>query len=360
MTKSLTESAAEILKASLGSASKEPTAKLPGEEEDLGGATTSDPAGGEVGKKAAASVSKAAEPTAKGDAKSAKTDAMEEVETSETAEVVAEESAEEVVEMSEEDLVEAKKEMMKGMVAKHKGSMKEDVDALFNGESLSEEFRTKATTIFEAAVQSRVEKIVEDVISDNDEILEEAVEGIRIELAEQVDEYLNYVVEQWVKDNEVAIESGLRAELSEDFINGLKNLFAEHYIDLPEEKLEVAESLAEKVVELEEAAAASAEKLSALSKELNEAKKNESIRKICEGLTETQIAKMKSLAEGVEFTTEGEFNNKLAVIRENYFPNKKVVSEVTAAAETSEAQPEVVVPSYMENYVKAITKSLPK
>jgi hypothetical protein len=360
MTKSLTESAAEILKASLGSASKEPTAKLPGEEEDLGGATTSDPAGGEVGKKAAASVSKAAEPTAKGDAKSAKTDAMEEVETSETAEVVAEESAEEVVEMSEEDLVEAKKEMMKGMVAKHKGSMKEDVDALFNGESLSEEFRTKATTIFEAAVQSRVEKIVEDVISDNDAILEEAVEGIRVELAEQVDEYLNYVVEQWVKDNEVAIESGLRAELSEDFINGLKNLFAEHYIDLPEEKLEVAESLAEKVVELEEAAAASAEKLSALSKELNEAKKNESIRKVCEGLTETQIAKMKSLAEGVEFTTEGEFNNKLAVIRENYFPNKKVVSEVTAAAETSEAQPEVVVPSYMENYVKAITKSLPK
>ena len=362
MTKSLTESAAEILKASLGSASKEPTAKLPGEEEDLGGATTSDPAGGEVGKKAAASVSKAAEPAAKGDAKSAKTDAMEEVEAPESTDVVAESKSEKDDEEmeDEEDLEEAKKEMMKGMVAKHKGSMKEDVDALFNGESLSEEFRTKATTIFEAAVQSRVEKIVEDVISDNDKILEEAVEGIRVELAEQVDEYLNYVVEQWVKDNEVAIESGLRAELSEDFINGLKNLFAEHYIDLPEEKLEVAESLAEKVVELEEAAAASAEKLSALSKELNEAKKNESIRKVCEGLTETQIAKMKSLAEGVEFTTEGEFNNKLAVIRENYFPNKKVVSEVTAAAETSEAQPEVVVPSYMENYVKAITKSLPK
>jgi hypothetical protein len=363
MTKSLTESAAEILKASLGSASKEPTAKLPGEEEDLGGATTSDPAGGEVGKKAAASVSKAAEPTAKGDAKSAKTDAMEEVEAPESTDVVAESKSEkddEEMEDEEEDLEEAKKVMMKGMVAKHKGSMKEDVDALFNGESLSEEFRTKATTIFEAAVQSRVEKIVEDVISDNDKILEEAVEGIRVELAEQVDEYLNYVVEQWVKDNEVAIESGLRAELSEDFINGLKNLFAEHYIDLPEEKLEVAESLAEKVVELEEAAAASAEKLSALSKELNEAKKNESIRKVCEGLTETQIAKMKSLAEGVEFTTEGEFNNKLAVIRENYFPNKKIVSEVTAAAETSEAQPEVDVPSYMANYVKAISKTLPK
>ena len=360
MTKSLTESAAEILKASLGSASKEPTAKLPGAEEDLGGATETQPDGGDVGGKAAAGVKQAAKPGQEGaPAEPAKKLAKEESEASEE-EVVAEEAAEEVAEISEEDLAEAKKEMMKGMVAKHKGSMKEDVDALFNGESLSEEFRTKATTIFEAAVQSRVEKIVEDVIADNDAILEEAVEGIRVELAEQVDEYLNYVVEQWVKDNEVAIESGLRAELTEDFINGLKNLFAEHYIDLPEEKLEVAESLAEKVVELEEAAAASAEKMEVMAKELNEAKKNEAIRKICEGLTETQIAKMKSLAEGVEFTTEGEFGNKLAVIRENYFPSKKVVSEVTAAEETSEAQPEVVVPSYMENYVKAISKSLPK
>ena len=97
-----------------------------------------------------------------------------------------------------------------------------------------------------------------------------------------------------------------------------------------------------------------------MTTELNEAKKNEAIRKICEGLTETQIAKMKSLAEGVEFTTEGEFGNKLAVIRENYFPSKKVVSEVTVAAETSEVQPEVEVPSYMSNYVKAISKTLPK
>ena len=246
------------------------------------------------------------------------------------------------------------------LVAKHKGSMAEDVDALFNGESLSEDFRAKATTIFEAAVQSRVEKIVEDVISENDEVLAEAVESIKAELATQVDEYLNYVVEQWMENNAVAIESGLRAEPTEDFINGLKNLFAEHYIDLPEEKLEVAESLAEKVVELEEASVAREEQFVALSKELNEAKKNEAIRKICEGLTEVQVGKMKSLAEGVELTTEGEFNNKLAVIRENYFPSKKVVSEVKVAEETSEANPEVATPAYMERYVKAISKSLPK
>jgi hypothetical protein len=361
MSKTLSESAAEILKASLASASKEPAAKLPAEEEDLGGATETDPAGGEVGKKAAASVTVAAKPAAKGDAKAAKTDAMEEVQADETAEVFAEDvSEEEVVEVSEEELVEAKKKMKMDMVAKHKGSMAEDVDALFNGESLSEEFRTKATTIFEAAVQSRVEKIVEDVINENDEILAEAVEEIKTELATQVDEYLNYVVEQWMENNAVAIESGLRAELTEDFINGLKNLFAEHYIDIPEEKLEVAEELAAKVVDMEESVAVYEATLADLSNELNEAKKHEAIRKICEGLTEVQIGKMKSLAEGVEFTTEGEFNNKLAVIRENYFPVNKVKSEVKVAEETSEAQPEVETPAYMDRYVKAISKTLPK
>lgn len=392
MAKTLSESAAEILKASM-SAAKDPAQKVEGEVQDLGGATNDNPDGGEVGKKAAASVAAAAKPATKGDAKSAKTQAMEETETevSETAEVVAEESAEEttetveateaqasvesteevveeeVAEISEEEIVEAKKQMMKDMVTKHKGSMAEDVDALFNGESLSEEFRTKATTIFEAAVQSRVEKIVEDVIADNDKVLEEAVEEIKTQLETQVDEYLNYVVEQWVQDNQVAIETGLRAELVDDFISGLKNLFAEHYIEIPEEKVDVAEELAVKVVELEASAAQIAEaseaKIKALTEELNAAKKHEAIRKVCEGLTEVQIGKMKSLAEGVEFTTEGEFNNKLAVLRENYFPANKVTSEVKAVQETtvSEETPEVAeVSGIMAHYVKALTKTAPK
>lgn len=362
MAKSLSESAAEILKASMSGAGKEPAAKLPAEQEDLGGATETDPAGGPVGKKAAAPVGEAPKPNPKGDAKSAKTHAMEETEASEE-DVVVEETTEETVEeaeLSEEDLAEAKKEMMKGMVAKHKGSMKEDVDALFNGESLSEEFRTKATTIFEAAVQSRVEKIVEDVLADNDQVLSEAFDSIKTELSEQVDEYLNYVVEQWMSENAVAIETGLRAELVDDFISGLKNLFAEHYIDIPEEKADVVEELAVRVADLEEQATAVAAEKAALVEELNVAKKNEAIRKICEGLTEVQIGKMKSLAEGVEFTTEGDFNNKLATIRENYFPTNKVTSEVKVAEETSEPQPEVDVPSYMNHYVKAISKTLPK
>ena len=383
MTKTLSESAAEILKASLASANREPSKKLPGEEDDLGGATETNPEGGDVGTKAAAGVKQAEKPGKPGaPAEPAKKMAAEEV-VDEAApkgtaakpllkpgqkigkmpigeeEVASEEvMEEEVVEISEEDLAEAKKQMKMNLVAKHKGSMAEDVDALFNGESLSEEFRTKATTIFEAAVQSRVEKIVEDVLADNDNVLAEAVEEIKTDLATQVDDYLNYVVEQWMEQNAVAIESGLRAELTEDFINGLKNLFSEHYIDIPEEKLEVAEELAAKVVDLEESAAARDEQFAALTKQLNDAKKNEAIRKICEGLTEVQVGKMKSLAEGVEFTTEGEYTEKLAVIRENYFPSKTVKVEKVNEQESQE--PEVDVPAYMDRYVKAISKTLPK
>lgn len=370
MSKSLTESAAEILKASLSSAGKEQPQKLPAAVDDLGGATATDDYSGaahgekdvdvSIGKKAAAAVKQAKAP--KGPEVPAEPMKMAAEETEEEDdEVLEEDSSEDEEFYSEEEIAEAKKQHMKGMIAKYKGSMAEDVGALFNGESLSEDFRAKATTIFEAAVQSRVEAIVEEVLEENDAVLAEAVEGIKAEIAEQVDEYLNYVVEQWLEENQVAIESGLRAELSEDFINGLKNLFTEHYIEIPDEKLEVAESLAEKVVELEEENAILAEEYVATVTALNEAKKNEAIRKICEGLTETQIAKMKSLAEGVEFTTEGEFDDKLATIRENYFPNKKIVSEVKEAdASSDNSKPEVEVPSHMVHYVNAISKTLPK
>ena len=388
MAKTLSESAAEILKASMSSAGKEPMVKLPAEEEDLGG-EHQDGTVDAIGATAAADMKQMPKPGTSGvpgdtkPVKGAGAGGMrgdlpapkmgytkEESETSEEEQVIAEveASAEEVVEeevqeITEEDLAEAKKKMMKDMVAKHKGSMAEDVDALFNGESLSEEFRTKATTIFEAAVQSRVERIVEDVLSENDQVLEEAYEEIKNELTEQVDEYLNYVVEQWMEQNQVAIETGLRAELSEDFINGLKNLFAEHYIEIPDEKVDVAEELAVKVVELEEAAAAVEAEKAALVEELNAAKKHEAIRKICEGLTEVQISKMKSLAEGVEFTTEGDFNNKLATIRENYFPVNKITSEVKKIQETtvSEDTGEAVeVHGLMKHYVQAITKTAAK
>jgi hypothetical protein len=384
MSKTLSESAAEILKASMN-AQKDAAAKLPGEMDDLGGATAETPDGGEVGKKVAAAAGEASKPAAKGDAKTAKTQAMEETETSEE-EVIAEvpsiesddlpvfeakkeekeEEEEEEEEEDEEDEKAMKEAFKNDMKKKHAKSMAEDVDALFNGESLSEEFRTKATTIFEAAVNSRVDAILEDMMTENDAVLAEAVEELKNQMSTQVDEYLNYVVEQWVEDNQVAIEAGLRAELVDDFIGGLKNLFAEHYIEIPDEKVDVAQELANRVAELEESTVKTTEEVSeiiaSLTEQLNAAKKNEAIRKICEGLTEVQIEKMKSLAEGVEFTTEGEFDNKLATIRENYFPSKtNVKSEVKALQETAVEEPEVAeIHGMMKHYVNAIAKTAPK
>jgi hypothetical protein len=394
MSKTLSESAAEILRASMN-AGKEPMQTLPTQMDDLGGTTNEKPEGDEVGKKAAAATKEAPKPgqvSAEGDKKmnSVKSSGLakpvvgnmdpslgEETEETEEEETILEDSEEEETlipeakseddedeedeEDEEEDEKEMKMKMKKEMVEKYRGSMREDVDALFNGESLSEDFRVKATTIFEAAVQSRVESIVEDVLSENDAVLIEAIEEIKNEMSAQVDEYLSYAVEEWVNENQVAIETGLRAELVEDFINGLKNLFTEHYIEIPEEKVDVAEELAMTVAQLEEAMTAAAAEKADLVEKLNVANKNEAIRKICEGLTEVQVGKMKSLAEGVEFTTEGDFNNKLAVIRENYFPSKKMTSEVKVLQETAVEEPEVVEASgMMKHYVNAITKTAPK
>ena len=397
MSKTLSESAAEILKASMN-AQKDAAAKLPGEMDDLGGSTKEKPEGDDVGKKTAAGVGEAPKPgsaSVAGDKKmgsvksaniskpvvgSVQPGLGEETESSEEEEVIAEvpsiesddlpvfeaKKEEEEEEEEEEDEKAMKEAFKNDMKKKHAKSMAEDVDALFNGESLSEEFRTKATTIFEAAVNSRVDAILEDMMTENDAVLVEAVEELKNQMSTQVDEYLNYVVEQWVEDNQVAIEAGLRAELVDDFIGGLKNLFAEHYIEIPDEKVDVAQELANRVAELEESTVKTTEEASeiiaSLTEQLNAAKKNEAIRKICEGLTEVQIEKMKSLAEGVEFTTEGEFDNKLATIRENYFPSKtNVKSEVKTLQETAVEEPEVAeIHGMMKHYVNAIAKTAPK
>jgi len=451
MSKTLAESAAEILKASMSAAGKEPAATMSPEVEDLGGSTNDNPAGLSTGAAASAKAKMAAKPGAPGvPAEGTKKMASEESEESEE-DVLSEEdeielteeeldeyldslTEEELEEMiAEEELNEISKDKIgqalaqadakkddaydagdqkagyayhtqamrikaaanragkgnlslvkqrkmanmeeeveideeaeraaykAGIVAKYRGSMKEDVDALFNGESLSEDFRVKATLIFEAAVQSRVEAILEEILDENDAVLEEAIANVQEELSEQVDDYLNYVVEEWVDENQVAIETGLRAELVEDFIGGLKNLFAEHYIDIPDTKVDIAEALAAQVAELQEEAEETEEVLASLVEELSSVKKTEAIARICEGLTQVQAEKMKSLAEGVEFTAEGDFDNKLAVIRENYFPSRvSVNSEVKTLQETSVEEPEVAeVPSYMRHYVNAISKTAP-
>ena len=389
MAKTLSESAAEILNASIGK-NQEPAAKL-AQFQDLGGATPQDDYSGNpghtgddetegkdgsIGQAAADGVQVAPRPIPGG--KAAPQEPMGGVKSQGLAAPVvgsvgggeggmASEEVESEEEVIAEDEAELKAATIKEMIAKHKGSMLQDVDALFNGESLSEDFRVKATLIFEAAVTSRVEQIVSDVLEDNDQILAEAYDSMKSELSEQVDEYLNYVVEEWMQENQVAVDSGLRAELSEEFISGLKSLFEQHYIEIPDEKLDVAEELAEKVVELEESLAESTAQLSeqvkSLTEELNSVKKAKAINLACEGLTQVQASKLASLAEGVDFTTEGEFKTKLAVIRENYFPTKQTVqSEVKTIQQSTieESEVEQQVSGIMSHYVSAISKTVAK
>jgi hypothetical protein len=238
----------------------------------------------------------------------------------EETEVEDEEMLEEEEEEKHEDEAQDKK-LIKKMVKKSdlKEKIKEDMDALLFGENLSEEFVIKATTIFEAAVIARSEEVISEAEEQLMEEFELAVESIKEDLASKVDDYLNYMVEEWMKDNEIAIQSGLKSEITEEFLTGLRDLFIEHNIDIPEDKVDIVEELA---AQLEATEAVLNEEIARgieLSKSLNEQKKIEAIYTACEGLTQTQVEKMKSLAEGVDFTTEEEFTTKLDTLKESYF-----------------------------------------
>jgi hypothetical protein len=272
-------------------------------------------------------------------------------------EVIAEAEKEEGHEDEKQD-----KAMIKKMINKEK--MKEDIDALMSGENLSEEFVQKAATIFEAAVIARAEEVIAEAEAELLEQFESAIEEVKEDLATKVDDYLNYVVEQWMKENEIAIEKGLRAEIVEDFIGGLRNLFIEHYIDIPADKVDVVEELTTRVEELESSLNEQITHGIELKKELNEQKKIEAIYTACEGLTQTQVEKLKSLAEGVEFTTEEEFVEKLSTLKESYFKAEVKVADNSALDDEVQIEEEkkVVKSSdpLMEVYSKAISQTVNK
>ena len=247
-------------------------------------------------------------------------------------------------------------------VESYQVDMSEHVNALLAGEDLSEEFHAKATTIFEAAVKSKLEEEVALLEQAYAETLEERVEEIMEELASNVDEYLNYVVEQWIAENEVAVESALRSELTEDFIGGLKSLFAEHYIDIPEEEVPVVEELSATVEELEAKLNEEIQRNVELTSMLAESRKGELVATVCEGLTDTQSEKLKALAENVEYTNDDQFIEKVSTLRENYFPTAVKADAVLDLVES--ADPSVISESNlngpMAKYVKALGKSLPR
>ena len=240
----------------------------------------------------------------------------------------------------------------------------EDVDAILQGENLSEEFKERAATIFEAAVLSRVEPIVEEIENQLIEEFEIAVETIKEEMASKLDDYLNYMSEEWMKENELAIESGLRAELAESFISSLRDVFVEHYIDVPEDKVDIVEELSAKLEEAESALNEEINRGIELQKELNEQKKIEAIYTACEGLTQTQVEKMKSLAENVEFTTEEDFATKLTTLKESYFKADVKVADKLALDEEVDIEEDKkttksIDPS-MDVYTKAISQTVAK
>ncbi len=347
-TSKLMEAAADILAGSKKSAPSMPAEKLAGEVQDLGGPTPQNSKPDDDSNKidAGKGVTQMAAPKTKPSAASAK---MEEVEEA-SDKVIAEKSHE--MEDEDEDEKEDKKEEMKK-------KMKEDIDSLFAEDStISEEFKTKAATIFEARVLDRVTQIEEEIESKYANMLSEAVDQIKSDLTTKVDDYLNYVVEQWLADNEIAIESGLRAELTEEFIAGLRNLFAEHYIDVPSEKVDLVDELAGKVEELESKLNEEIERGISYAKALVESRKNEITREVTEGLTTTQAEKVKSLAESVEFSTEEEYTEKLVTIRENYFPSgMKKADETQLHEQVEETGEQKAVDPFVAAVSKAISKT---
>ena len=193
--------------------------------------------------------------------------------------------------------------------------------------------------------------------------LEEEVGRIEEELSTNVDDYLNYVVEQWTAENEVAIEASLRSELTEEFISGLRNLFVEHYIDIPEEAVSVVEEMGNKVAELEEKLNEEIERSIALSKMLNESQSNEILFNACDGLTDTQAEKLKSLAEGIEYADANEYAQKVSILKENYFSTSVKSDNVLDAAESSTDGRGMISEELngpMAAYVRSLGKTAPR
>jgi hypothetical protein len=234
--------------------------------------------------------------------------------------------------------------------------IEEDVNALLEGEELSEEFQEKARTIFEAALRSKVADIQEALQEQYATALAEEVEEIKTELAERVDAYLEYVAGEWMEENALAIEKGLKTEMTESFLEGMKGLFEEHYVTIPEDKYDVLESMVDKLDEMETKLNEQIEKNVSLNKRLAESVADGIFEQVSEGLAATQKDKLASLAESVEFESEEEYREKLETLRESYFPSRGVSpkARTESLSEGVDSAPELVSGS-MATYLKTLS-----
>ena len=234
----------------------------------------------------------------------------------------------------------------------------DDINALVAGEDLSEEFQEKAKTIFEAAINSKVAKIEEQLEADHVKALTEEVAEFKNELTERVDSYLEYVASEWMQENQLAVDQGLKGELSESFMTGLKGLFEEHYVSVPEDKYDVLESMVNKLDEMEEKLNEQIDKNVNLNKRLAESTSDGILSDVSEGLAVTQKEKLASLAESVEFETENDYREKLVTLRNSYFPTKQVVSNQSDSSDfiTEENGQEVQATGHMANYLSTLQR----
>ena len=275
----------------------------------------------------------------------------EETTESEEQEIVAEE------ESSEEEEVVAEEQIEDSI------DVEEDLTALLEGEELSEEFQNKARTIFEAAIKTKISEVKSELQEQYEKTIVEEVASVKAELAERVDAYLEYVSDEWMSENKLAVEAGLKTEMTESFLVGMKSLFEDHYVTIPEDKYDVLNSMVEKLDEMEGKLNEQINKNVALNKRLAESTSDVILADVSEGLAVTQKDKLATLAENVEFDGEDNYREKLVTLRNSYFPAnpgapKQQTENLSEGAETGHQQPAVT--GSMESYLKAISRSVKK
>jgi hypothetical protein len=287
-----------------------------------------------------------------------------EVEVEEDQEIVSEGEATEEEVVSEEEttgeevVAETTEDSEEAIVEEEVIDVEEDINALISGEELSEEFQEKARTIFEAAIRTKIAEIKEEMKSEYENSLVEEVAAVKAELSERTDAYLEYVADEWISENQLAVEHGLKTEMTESFLTGMRGLFEDHYVTIPEEKYDVIHSMVEKLDEMEDKLNEQINKNVALNKRLSESVADVILADVSEGLALSQKEKLASLAENVEFESESNYREKLATLRDSYFSanpsaQRNHSENISEGAEGGH-QPEVS--GLMESYLQTLNR----
>ena len=293
---------------------------------------------------------------------------MKKEESESEGEVVAEEPAvteeevvaEEPVASEESEVVAEEEEVEEDVVTETIVNVDEDIEALLAGEELSEEFQEKAKTIFETAIKSKIAEVKSELQEQYEATIVEEVATVKSELTERIDAYLEYVADEWLSENQLAVEAGLKSEMTESFLSGMKSLFEEHYVTIPEEKYDVLDSMVEKLDEMEGKLNEQINKNIALTKRLSESTSDVIFADVTEGLAVTQKDKLAKLAENVEFDSEDTYREKLVTLRESYFPSngssvqRNETETLTEGTETGHQEPAVT--GVMESYLQTLSR----